>query len=143
MEESAVKYEEEILVDRNKSLIFLFVCFSTLISLLFVLRNIIFNEQKSFYKVQKHKEIYELLNQANKFLLKTFSKERLYENICELLSENENLEFCFIYDVNDKKIIAKDGVLKDKIITQIDKYDDKTQDNISFKNYKMGNKYYY
>lgn len=136
MEESAVKYEEEILVDRNKSLIFLFVCFSTLISLLFVLRNIIFNEQKSFYKVQKHKEIYELLNQANKFLLKTFSKERLYENICELLSENENLEFCFIYDVNDKKIIAKDGVLKDKIITQIDKYDDKTQDNIVSKTIK-------
>ncbi|MGE3300333.1 MAG: nitrate- and nitrite sensing domain-containing protein, partial [Arcobacter sp.] len=136
MEESAVKYEEEILVDRNKSLIFLFVCFSTLISLLFVLRNIIFNEQKSFYKVQKHKEIYELLNQANKFLLKTFNKERLYENICELLSENENLEFCFIYDVNDKKIIAKDGVLKDKIITQIDKYDDKTQDNIVSKTIK-------
>ncbi|MBD3829729.1 MAG: diguanylate cyclase, partial [Arcobacter sp.] len=31
---------------------------------------------------------------------------------------------------------AKDGVLKDKIITQIDKYDDKTQDNIVSKTIK-------
>ncbi len=136
MEKIAIKYEDEIVVDRNKSLIFLFVCFSTLISLLFVLKNIIFNEQKSFFKVQKHKEIYELLNQANKFLLKTFNKKTLYANICELLSENDSLEFCFIYDAKDKKIIAKDGALKDKVITQIDKYDDKSQDNIVSKTMK-------
>ena len=136
IEKTAMKYEDDIIVERNKSLIFLFVCFSTLISLLFVLRNIIFNEQKSFYKVQKHKEIYELLNQANKFLLKTFDKKRLYSNICELLLENENLQFCFIYDLSDKEIIANEGKLKDKIITQMDKYHDKTKDNIISKTIK-------
>lgn len=136
IEKTAMKYEDDITVERNKSLIFLFVCFSTLISLLFVLRNIIFNEQKSFYKVQKHKEIYELLNQANKFLLKTFAKERLYSNICELLLENDSLQFCFIYDLSDKAIIAKDGKLKQKIITQMDKYHDRTQDNIISKTIK-------
>lgn len=136
IEENAIVYEEKVIVEKNKSLIFLFVCFSTLISLLFVLKNIIFNEQKSFFKVQKHKEIYELLNQANKFLLKTFDKKRLYSNICELLLENENLKFCFIYDLTDKKIIAKEGELKDKIITQMDKYADKSQDNIVSKTIK-------
>ena len=129
IEQSAKKYEDKILEDRNKSLIFLFVCFSTLISLLFVLRNIIFNEQKSFMIVQKHKDIYELLNQANKFLLKFFDKKRLYSNICELLSENENIRFCFIYDYVDDDITAQDGELKQRVITQIVNYHDKNQNN--------------
>ncbi|CAM3891463.1 multi-sensor domain-containing diguanylate cyclase [Arcobacter cloacae] len=136
IEQSAKKYEDKILEDRNKSLIFLFVCFSTLISLLFVLRNIIFNEQKSFMIVQKHKDIYELLNQANKFLLKLFDKKRLYSNICELLSENENIRFCFIYDYIDDDITAQDGELKQRVITQIGNYHDKNQNNIVSKTMK-------
>lgn len=136
IEQSAKKYEDKILEDRNKSLIFLFVCFSTLISLLFVLRNIIFNEQKSFMIVQKHKDIYELLNQANKFLLKLFDKKRLYSNICELLSENENIRFCFIYDYVDDDITAQDGELKQRVITQIGNYHDKNQNNIVSKTMK-------
>ncbi|MDZ7819275.1 MAG: hypothetical protein U5K55_12030 [Aliarcobacter sp.] len=90
--------KNEATFEKHKSLIFLFVCFSTLISLLFVLRNIIFTEQKSFYKVQKHKEVYKLLNKANKFFLKIDNKERLYSNLSELLLENTNMVFCFIYD---------------------------------------------
>lgn len=136
IEQSAKKYEDEILEDRNKSLIFLFVCFSTLISLLFVLRNIIFNEQKSFMIVQKHKDIYELLNQANKFLLKFFDKKRLYSNICELLSENESIRFCFIYDYIDDEITAQEGELKQRIATQIGNYHDKNQNNIVSKTIK-------
>lgn len=136
IEQSAKKYEDKILEDRNKSLIFLFVCFSTLISLLFVLRNIIFNEQKSFMIVQKHKDIYELLNQANKFLLKLFDKKRLYSNICELLSENENIRFCFIYDYVDDDITAQNGELKQRVITQIGNYHDKNQNNIVSKTMK-------
>lgn len=136
IEQSAKKYEDQIVEDRNKSLIFLFVCFSTLISLLFVLRNIIFNEQKSFMIVQKHKDIYELLNQANKFLLKFFDKKRLYSNICELLSENENIRFCFIYDYVDDEITAQEGELKQRVITQIGNYHDKNQNNIVSKTMK-------
>ncbi|CAM3394110.1 diguanylate cyclase [Arcobacter aquimarinus] len=136
IEQSSKKYQDKILDDRNKSLIFLFVCFSTLISLLFVLRNIIFNEQKSFMIVQKHKDIYELLNQANKFLLKFFDKRRLYSNICELLSENENIRFCFIYDYVDDEITAQESLLKQKVITQIGNYHDKNQNNIVSKTIK-------
>jgi len=136
IELSAKKYEDQILADRNKSLIFLFVCFSTLISLLFVLRNIIFNEQKSFMIVQKHKDIYELLNQANKFLLKFFDKKRLYSNICELLSENESIRFCFIYDYVDDEITAQEGELKQRVVTQIGNYHDKNQNNIVSKTMK-------
>ena len=47
------KFENDAQIEKNKSLIFLFVSFSTLISLLFVLRNIIFNEQKSFFNLIK------------------------------------------------------------------------------------------
>ena len=65
VEKYITKFEEDALLEKRKSLIFLFVSFSTLISLLFVLKNIIFNEQKSFYKVQKHKEVYELLNKIS------------------------------------------------------------------------------
>lgn len=129
-ERTAFKLRNELAIEKNKSLIFLFICFSTLISLLFVLRNIIFNEQKSFNKVQKHKEIYELLNQANKLLLKMNDKKRLYSNICELLSENNNIIFCFIYDLDEKNIVARDGEFKEKLITQMNNYQDKNQDNI-------------
>lgn len=130
VEKYANDFEDEATLEKQKSLIFLFVCFSTLISLLFVLKNIIFTEQKIFNKVQKHKEVYELLNKANKFFLKVDDKEKLYLNICELILENNNMIFCFIYDLNDNKIIANEGVLKDRLKTQMANYSDKTEDNI-------------
>jgi diguanylate cyclase (GGDEF)-like protein/PAS domain S-box-containing protein len=133
---SAISFEDEANSEKQKSLLFLFVCFSTLISLLFVLRNIIFTEQKSFYKVQKHKEVYKLLNKANKFFLKVDNKKRLYSNISELLLENNNMVFCFIYDFYDNEIIAKEGPLKDKVLTQKDNYSNLTKDNIVSKTIK-------
>lgn len=136
VEKYTVAFEEEAKLEKQKSLIFLFVCFSTLISLLFVLRNIIFNEQKSFYKVQKHKEVYELLNKANKFLLKIDDKKRLYSNICELLAENNMITFCFIYDVLDNEIIAQEGDLKNRLIAQMPNYSDITKENIVSKTMK-------
>uniref|UniRef100_UPI0040483B31 diguanylate cyclase domain-containing protein n=2 Tax=Aliarcobacter sp. TaxID=2321116 RepID=UPI0040483B31 len=136
VEKYTIAFEEEAKLEKQKSLIFLFVCFSTLISLLFVLRNIIFNEQKSFYKVQKHKEVYELLNKANKFLLKIDDKKRLYSNICELLAENNMITFCFIYDVIDNEIIAQEGDLKNRLITQMPNYSDITKENIVSKTMK-------
>jgi diguanylate cyclase (GGDEF)-like protein/PAS domain S-box-containing protein len=86
--------------------------------------------------VQKHKDIYELLNQANKFLLKFFDKKRLYSNICELLSENESIRFCFIYDYVDDEITAQEGELKQRVVTQIGNYHDKNQNNIVSKTMK-------
>lgn len=136
LEKHIVKFEDNAQLEKRKSLMFLFVSFTTLISLLFVLRNIIFNEQKSFLQVQKHKDVYKLLNKANKFLLKNDNKKRLFSNICELLSENEKIQFSFIYDLSNREIIAKDGELKEKLLTQADSYMDKNRDNIISKTIK-------
>lgn len=136
VEKHVVRFENDAQLEKQKSLIFLFVSFATLISLLFVLRNIIFNEQKSFCKVQKHKEVYELLNKANKFLLKIGDKKKLFSNICELLSESNKVQFSFIYDLTSREIIAQDGELKQKLLTQSHFYNDKTKDNIISKTIK-------
>lgn len=136
VEKYITKFEEDALLEKRKSLIFLFVSFSTLISLLFVLKNIIFNEQKSFYKVQKHKEVYELLNKANKFLLKIDDRKLLFSNICELLSQTDKIQFSFIYDLLSKEIIAEEGDLKQKLLTQSHYYSDKNKDNIISKTIK-------
>ncbi len=136
VEKHILEFENNAQLEKNKSFIFLVVSFSTLISLLFVLKNIIFNEQKSFFKVQKHKEVYELLNKANKFLLKIDNKKRLYSNICELISESNKIEFSFIFDLSNQEIVAKNGILKDKLLTQMSQYNDKNQNNIVSKTIK-------
>jgi diguanylate cyclase (GGDEF)-like protein/PAS domain S-box-containing protein len=136
LDNHVINFENDAQVEKQKSLIFLAVSFSTLISLLFVLRNIIFNEQKSFYKVQKHKEVYELLNKANKFLLKIDDRKKLFTNICELLSENNKVQFCFIYDLYSDDIIAQDGELKQKILSQSHFYNDKNKNNLISKTMK-------
>ena len=136
IEKHVDKFEDEAQLEKHKSLIFLIVSFTTLISLLFVLRSIIFNEQKSFYKVQKHKEVYELLNKANKFLLKINNKNKLFSNICELISQSNKIQFSFIYDLSTEEIIANDGELKDILLTQMYKYNDKNRDNIISKTIK-------
>lgn len=136
LEKEVAIFDKDVIIERNLSFIYLFFCFFTLISLFFVLKNIIFNEQKSFDKIQKHKHIYEILNATNKFLMKTFDKERLYSNVCELLSENEHLKFCFIYDFSSKTVFAKNGELKDIVISQASKYKDFSQDNLVSKTMK-------
>jgi diguanylate cyclase (GGDEF)-like protein/PAS domain S-box-containing protein len=136
LEKHVLKFEEDALLEKRQSLIFLIISFSTLISLLFVLKNIIFNEQKSFSQIQKHKEVYELLNKANKFLLKNDNKKRLFSNICELLSENEKIQFSFIYDLSNKEIVAKDCELKEKLLARTAIYLDKNRDNIISKTIK-------
>lgn len=130
VEKFAVNFENEAISEKNKSLFFLFVCFSTLISLLFVLRSIIFNEQNNFYKIQKHKDIYKLLNKANKFFLNIDNKKRLYSNISELLLENNKITFSFIYDLFDNQIIAQEGDLKNRITEQMSNYSDTNKENI-------------
>lgn len=136
IEKNVNKFENQAQLEKRKSILFLIVSFSTLISLLFVLRNIIFNEQKSFYKVQKHKEIYELLNKANKFLLKIDNKKKLYSNICELISQSNKIKFSFIYDLSNEEIITQDGELKEKLLARMHDYNDKNKDNIISKTIK-------
>lgn len=100
------------------SLTFLLVSFITLISLLFVLRSIIFNEQKSFNKIKKQQEVYKLLNKTNKFLLKTDNEKVLFNKICRLISENPKMSFGFIYKIkkdNSINLIAQQGELNNII----------------------------
>ncbi|MGC6542598.1 hypothetical protein ACP0FU_26200, partial [Escherichia coli] len=47
---------------------------------------IIFEEQDSFLKIQKHKNIYELLNHTNKFLSKTLKKDDKFYKLGDLNS---------------------------------------------------------
>jgi len=118
----AREIENEAYLAQLLSLSFLFVSFLTLISLLFVLRGIISNEQKSFNKIKKQQDVYKLLNKTNKFLLKTTSEKKLFNNICKLIIENNNMTYGFIYKINkdnSAKLIATEGELKEIIDTKL------------------------
>lgn len=130
------EFKKRVIFERNISFIFLFFCIFTLIPLFFILKRIIYNEQEIFLKIQKHKNIYELLNQANKFLAKTIKKDDLYLDICDLLSDGKNLNFSFIYDLENKNIVAKDGEYKDIVVKHANKFDDFSQENIISKTIK-------
>ena len=69
-------------------------------------------KNKSLLKIQKHKNIYELLNHTNKFLSKTLNKDDLYFDISELLGDSKSLTFNFIYDLENRQIIAKNLNIK-------------------------------
>ena len=114
--------EEDAYLAQLLSLSFLFVSFVTLISLLFVLKNIIFNEQKSFLKVKKQKEIYKLLNKTNKFLLKIEDEKELFDKISKLISANVNMSFAFISLVTNTKeikLIAQECELKQILLSKL------------------------
>ena len=123
-------FKDELLNDKNISILFLIIVFFTMGSLFFVLKTIVSKEQESYLKIKTYKDIYEILSKTNKFLTKTYDKESLYPNICELLSQDENFKFAFFYDVNDKKICAQDGKLKDIISSQVNYYDDVSHENL-------------
>lgn len=46
------------------------------------------------------------------------------------MSQDENFKFAFFYDVNDKKIYAQDGKLKDIIASQVNYYNDVSHENL-------------
>ncbi len=128
--------EEKVKFEKILSYLFFFFCIFTLLPLFFILRRIIFEEQESFLKIQKHKNIYELLNHTNKFLSKTLNKDDLYFDISELLGDSKSLTFNFIYDLENRQIIAKNGEYKDIIIKHADKFADFSQENIISKTIK-------
>jgi len=105
------------------SLSFLFVSFLTLISLFFVLKNIIFNEQKSFNKISKQKNIFDVLSKTNNILLKISSEKKLFNKICSLIVNEAQLPFGFVckFDHNSKlDVIFSEGVVKDYLKNKID-----------------------
>ncbi len=128
--------EEKVKFEKILSYLFFFFCIFTLLPLFFILRRIIFEEQESFLKIQKHKNIYELLNHTNKFLSKTLNKDDLYFDISELLGDSKSLTFNFIYDLENRQIIAKKSEYKDIIIKHADKFADFSQENIISKTIK-------
>ncbi|MFY9083664.1 diguanylate cyclase domain-containing protein [Aliarcobacter cryaerophilus] len=128
--------EEKVKFEKILSYLFFFFCIFTLLPLFFILRRIIFEEQESFSKIQKHKNIYELLNHTNKFLSKTLNKDDLYFDISELLGDSKSLTFNFIYDLENRQIIAKKSEYKDIIIKHADKFADFSQENIISKTIK-------
>ena len=128
--------EEKVKFEKILSYLFFFFCIFTLLPLFFILRRIIFEEQESFLKIQKHKNIYELLNHTNKFLSKTLNKDDLYFDISELLSDSKDLVFNFVFDLETKKIIAQNGEYKDIVIKHEDRFKDFSQENIISKTIK-------
>ncbi|MCT7499118.1 diguanylate cyclase domain-containing protein [Aliarcobacter cryaerophilus] len=128
--------EEKVKFEKILSYLFFFFCIFTLLPLFFILRRIIFEEQESFSKIQKHKNIHELLNNTNKFLSKTMKKDDLYFDISELLSDSKDLAFNFVFDLETKKIIAQNCEYKDIVIKHEDRFKDFSQENIISKTIK-------
>lgn len=67
-------FKNELLNDKNISILFLIIVFFTMGSLFFVLKTIVSKEQESYLKIKTYKDIYEILSKTNKFLTKTYDK---------------------------------------------------------------------
>ncbi len=117
------KLETDAYMAQVFSLSFLFVSFLTLISLFFVLKNIIFNEQKSFNKISKQKNIFDVLSKTNNILLKISSEKKLFNKICSLIINDAQLPFGFVckFDKNlNMDLLFSEGVVKDYLKNKVD-----------------------
>ena len=118
----AQKLETDAYMSQIFSLGFLFVSFLTLISLFFVLKSIIFNEQKSYNKITKQQIIYDVLNKANNVLLKITDEKKLFDKICSLIVKEADMSFGFICKIdenNNIEIISSEGLLKDYLSNKV------------------------
>jgi len=121
-----LKLERQLETDAYMSQIFslsyLLVSFLTLISLFFVLKNIIFNEQKSFNKITKQKKIFDVLSKTNNILLKISTDDELFKKTCSLIIKDANLPFGFVckFDKDENiKICFSQGIVKDYLKNKI------------------------
>ena len=133
MHKQAVDLKNDAVSIDYLSKIYLVVIFVMLISLLFLLKNIIYNEQASYEKVKKQKKVYELLNQVNKFILKKNNKEDLYKEINRIISINSDMVFSFLYDLQVKeenRIYALDGHLKNLLKGRLEDYKKNNSENL-------------
>ncbi|WP_419777544.1 diguanylate cyclase domain-containing protein [Malaciobacter marinus] len=99
------------------SLSFLFVSFVTLISLLFVLKVIVSNQQQSFNKLKKQQNIYKVLNKINKVILKMPTRKKLYNKLLGTIVNDQNISLGLIYKVkkSQRKFMLIKGENPDNI----------------------------
>ena len=127
LEKISEEIQKKAFIEQNLSLAFLLITFMTLISLLFVLKNIVFRQQKSFEKIEKQKRVYELLSNTNKYLLNNNTKKELYSHLHEIISRHPSMVFSFIYDIEGKlfndiknsEVYAQNGILKDLLFSKL------------------------
>ncbi|AXH09096.1 multi-sensor domain-containing diguanylate cyclase [Malaciobacter halophilus] len=158
----AKQIEKEATKSQILSLSFLFVSFVTLISLLFVLKTIVSNQQRSFNKLKKQQNIYKALNKINKVILKMNTKKRLFNKVLDTIVSDSNISLGVIYKVKKsqrrsflikgesykeakfKLVQPNNSILKKSILSKkniiknsnIDKYSDLDEDFIKSKDFK-------
>ncbi|RXJ87237.1 diguanylate cyclase domain-containing protein [Arcobacter sp. CECT 8985] len=111
------KKQKEATRSQIVSLSFLFICFVTLISLLFVLKYIVFNQQSNFNKLKKQQSLYKIISKLNKVILKIDNKKSLYKKLLKVITKDSNLSFGLIYTVkkNQMRLSFVNGILKSQI----------------------------
>jgi len=112
------KYHDKSQLQLNLSAFFLFLSVLIISGLLYLIRKISLEEQKSFNKVDTEHEVYKLLNKTNKILLKIKDEKILFNGLCYMISKNKNMSFALICK-NNKKIYANSSPLKDYVRTKI------------------------
>ena len=145
-EKMSKEIQKKAFIEQNLSLAFLLITFMTLISLLFVLKNIIFKQQKSFEKIEKQKKVYELLSNTNKYLLNNNTKKELYSHVHEIISKHPSMIFSFIYDIEkktfddikDAEVYAQNGTLKDLLFLRLQEFKETNSDNLLTKAINLG-----
>ncbi|MBU0923864.1 diguanylate cyclase [bacterium] len=138
LEKISEEIQKKAFIEQNLSLVFLLITFMTLISLLFVLKNIVFRQQKSFEKIEKQKRVYELLSNTNKYLLNNNTKKELYSHLHDIISKHSSMVFSFIYDIEGKtfndiknaEIYAQNGTLKDLLFSRLEEFKESNSDNL-------------
>lgn len=108
----AQEIQKEASSSQILSLSFLFICFATLISLLFVLKTIVFNQQKSFNKLEKQQNIYKILSRVNKLILKVKNRKKLFFKVLNTINNNEpSIKLSMLYKVKktQKRLILVKG----------------------------------
>ncbi len=106
------KIQKEATTSQILSLSFLFICFATLISLLFVLKAIVFNQQKNFNKLEKQQNIYKILSRVNKLILKVKNRKKLFIKVLNSIDNIEpDIKLSMIYKVKktQKRLLMAKG----------------------------------
>lgn len=146
LEKMSEEIQKKAFIEQNLSLVFLLITFMTLISLFFVLKNIVFRQQKSFEKIEKQKRVYELLSNTNKYLLNNNTKKELYSHVHEIISKHPSMVFSFIYDIEkktfddikDAEVYAENGPLRDLLFSRLQEFKETNSDNLLTKAIALG-----
>jgi len=133
-----VDAQEQAELERDASFVFLLICILTLFSLFIFLKKVLASKQEYLNEIHRHWHMYKLLNDISKFLIKVENKNDVFIDVCDLLDESKTIPFCFIYDVTNKKLVAKDSMYKDFITQNLDKFNNPLEENLIVKSIKRG-----